>query len=172
MQVTIELIVTETILAATSFSRLEDKSTAFLLLRMAATIPGLVNIALLVESYYNKNLKYVPLMLQFIMMRKELSLLFPIEDGANSEMRNMLKTMGIIILVFMQVVTSTFTSQPYWFRRINPFIHFTILYSFILVTNADFKSMHKFHYIFGGVLYLIVNIYLNSAFKTFLKVVE
>lgn len=171
MQITIELAITETLLAASSFGK-ADRTQTELLLRTATYVPVLLNVCCLVESYWHNNLKLVPLMLQFIMIRKELSLLFPIEDGENSQMRNMLKTLGIIILVFMQVVTGTFTSQPYWFRRINPFIHFTIIYTMCILANADFDGLTKFHFIFGAVLYIIVCIYLNSAFKTFLKVVE
>lgn len=142
-------------------------------LRIASFLPTLLNLCLLVESYCHRNLRYVPLMLQLIMIRKELQLLFPQEGSSESIMlRTILKTVGITLLVFLQVVIGTFTSQPYWFRRINPFIHFAFIYFFTVFGHGNVGDLERSTIFTALVLYLIMNLYINSAFKTLLKVVE
>ena len=141
--------------------------------KAATLLPVILNVICLAESYWNKNLKLVPLMLQFIMIRKELQLLFPEEGSDNFIMvRNVLKTLGITILVFIQIVLGTFTSLPYWFRRINPFIHILILYFCMIYGLTDFESLPKSMIGMFVILFSLINLYLNSAFKALLKVVE
>lgn len=83
-------------------SKKDEETSSMQMLKMAAFLPAVLNVLLLTESYCNKNLKLVPLMLQFIMFRKELQLLFP-EEGDDNYLivRGQLKTIGITILVFL-----------------------------------------------------------------------
>lgn len=66
----------------------------------------------------------------------------------------------------------TFTSVPYWFRRLNPFIHILIIYAFTILGQTDFKVLPKSMIGMFVILFTLINLYLNSAFKALLKVVE
>lgn len=172
MQITIELILTEIIIAGVLFPVISEKSNAHIIFQAITFLPTALNLVILAESYLHNNLKLIPLMLQLIMLRKELQLLFPIEDTTNIQMRRAIKLTCIGILVMLQVVIGTFTNQPDWAKRVNPFVHFLIIFSFSIIGNADFEAFNFEDFMYCLMCFSMVISYIRSAFATFLKVVE
>ena len=97
-------------IAGLLYPNLYKLETHVLLLRLLCTLPGLINIVCLAESYIRKNFKIIPWMLQMIMLRKELQLLFDIDHGENSAMAKTMLISSVSIMVTAQVILGTFTS--------------------------------------------------------------
>ena len=50
------------------------------ILRILTALPTLINVVIITESYARKNFKLVPIMLQLVMIRKELQFLSKIDN--------------------------------------------------------------------------------------------
>ena len=75
-------------------------------------------------------------------------------------------------MVLCQVVIGTFTNQPLWFSRINPFIHVTILYSFLFYAESNLELIQAQQIFSAAFTYILLLVYVHYAFKTMLKVVD
>lgn len=110
MHILVETIIVETMLAGLLYPNLHKLEQQVILLRVLASVPALITVACLIESYVRKNFKLIPLMLQMVMIRKELQLLFDLDHGENSGLAKNQQLAGVCIMVMMQVVIGSFTN--------------------------------------------------------------
>lgn len=165
-----ELVVFEIFIIVSTVALLDKMTEDQVWFAILAFFPSVLNAIGLIYSYKRNNLKFVPWMLQLIMLRKELVLMQLTNEA--SRFNGALEVGMVSIMVFLQAAISTFTSLPYWFRRLSPILHF-----FVIEFTVIFKFSNYENFSTGTIVKLVVflvlfPLYLNSVFTALFTVVD